>query len=345
MMTLDPALDGRILRLGRTGGKKDPFPMHWTGSGVLLRTACTSLDVRLKARYTTQAPWAVVLADGAPVGRFCIARGEEWYHALLGMDPSVPHEVMILRDSQPVPGDGGCLEMTGLRLEGELLPAERPKLNVGLIGDSLTVGEGCLGPVGAGEWITAWMSGALTWGGALRERLSCRTRALCLGGWGVRSSWDGRPDGAIPRIYRAVCAPEGAEEDFDFSSDPLDAVVINLGTNDMSALRSLPEEERPAFKKDVENAAFSFISDVAEKEPGAVILWTYGLCGDADADIFGRAAERARKEGIPCGFLRLRPFTEGEAGSRGHPGPVVQREAGIRTAEALLALMEKEKKR
>ena len=245
MIILDPAKDERLLRLGRAGQKKDPFPMHWTGSGIKIKTACVSLDVRLKAEYLSQAPWAAVLVDGAPVGRFCVARGEEWYHALLGMDPSVTHEVSILRDSQPVPGDGGSLLMTGLRLEGEAFPAEKPEMNVGLIGDSLTVGEGCLGPVDAMEWKTVWMSGALTWGGALGRALSCRTRALCLGGWGVYSSWDWLLSGAVPKIYESVCAPEGEEEPFDFSADPLDAVVINLGTNDMSALRALPEKERP----------------------------------------------------------------------------------------------------
>ena len=75
MIILDPAKDERILRLGRTGEKKAPFPMHWTGSGVKIKTACVSLDVRLKAGYVSQAPWAAVLVDGAPVGRFCVARG------------------------------------------------------------------------------------------------------------------------------------------------------------------------------------------------------------------------------------------------------------------------------
>ena len=340
MVILDPAKDERILRLGRTGEKKDPFPIHWTGSGVELKTACVSLDVRLKAEYLSQAPWAAVLVDGAPVGRFCVARGEEWYHALLGMDPAVTHEVSILRDSQPVPGDGGSLLMTALRLEGEVFPAEKPKMNVGLIGDSLTVGEGCLGPVDAWEWKTVWMSGALTWGAALRRAFSCRTRALCLGGWGVYSSWDGLLSGAIPKIYNSVCAPEGEDGEFDFSADPLDAVVINLGTNDMSALRSLPEKERPAFEKAMEDAAAAFILEVRKKEPRAAILWAYGLCGDDGADIFERAVERARAAGAPCGFVRLEPFGRGEAGSRGHPGPTVQAAAGLKTAKALETLME-----
>ncbi len=341
MMMLDPAGDARILRLGRTGGAREAFPMHWTGSGVILKTACTSLDVEFKAEYQTQAPWAAVLVDGAPVGRFCIGRGREWVHALLGMDPEVTHEVAILRDSQPVPGDGGTLLMTALRLEGEVFPADVPKLNVGLVGDSLTVGEGCLGSVDAMEWKTVWMSGALTWGAELRREMHCRTRAMCLGGWGVYSSWDGLLSGAIPKIYDRVCVPEGAEEEYDFSLDPLDAVVINLGTNDMSALRALPEEERPAFAAAMEDAAVSFIMEVHLGEPRAVILWAYGLCGDENAEIFERAVSRAKDAGAPCGFVRLRPFGAGEAGSRGHPGPLVQAEAGRKTAGKLKEMLER----
>ncbi len=341
MMISDPRADGRILLTGRTGREEKPFPMHWTGSGAVLTGAFASLDVRLKADYGTQAPWIAVLADGVPVARFCAAGGEEWYHAILGMDPGTVRRISILRDSQPVPGDGGKLCLTGLRFEGTLERTQKETLHVGLIGDSLTVGEGCLGPVGAGEWITAWMSGALTWGAELRRRLSCRTRAMCLGGWGVYSSWDGQLSGAIPRIYSRVCAPEGAEEEFDFAADPLDAAVISLGTNDMSALRALPEGERSSFGRAVEEAAVSFIRTVHKKEPRAAILWAYGLCGDEGKELFERAAARAAAEGIRCGFVSLRPFGEDEAGSRGHPGPVVQAEAGRKTAEALRSLLER----
>ncbi len=72
-----PVRDPRILKLGRAGAREEYFPMHWTGSGVVLRTACAALDVRFKAEYLSQAPWAAVLVDGAPEGRYCIHRGEE----------------------------------------------------------------------------------------------------------------------------------------------------------------------------------------------------------------------------------------------------------------------------
>ncbi len=334
-----PVEEPKILKMGRAGAWRDAFPMHWTGSGILMRTACASLEVRFKAEYQSQAPWAAVLVDGAPVGRFPIPRGEGWFHALLGMDPAAVHEVAVVRDSQPVPGDGNRLLVTGVRLEGTLYPPEKPALHVGLIGDSLTVGEGCLGPVGAAEWKTVWMSGALCWGAALRRALHCRTRSLCLGGWGVHASWDGQVSGAIPRIYSKVCVPEDAGEEFDFSSDLLDAVVINLGTNDMSALRALPEAKRPAFAKAVGDAALDFLRTVHEKEPRAVILWAYGLCGDEGAEIFENAVVRAKVRGIPCGYAALRPFGENEAGSRGHPGAAVQAEAGIAAAKALKQLL------
>ena len=59
-----PVGDHRILKLGRAGAGEAPFPMHWTGSGILLKAACAALDVRFKAEYDSQAPWAAVLIDG-----------------------------------------------------------------------------------------------------------------------------------------------------------------------------------------------------------------------------------------------------------------------------------------
>ena len=102
MIFLDPAKDERIMRLGRTGEKKDPFPMHWTGSGAVIRTACVSLDVRLKAEYLSQAPWAAVLADVVGNEGIIIEENVRTLDADVVDPPLLPEQLFDLLRQGPV---------------------------------------------------------------------------------------------------------------------------------------------------------------------------------------------------------------------------------------------------
>ncbi len=337
---LDPVTDGRILKTGRRTGREEHLPLHWTGSGVTLTLACTCLEAGFETGYRVHAPWIAVLVDGAPVGRFPLLPGKSRTAVLAGMSPAMPHTVTLVRDTQPVEGDGDALHLTALYTDGQVLETPVPRWNIGFLGDSLTVGEGCLGPRDGKEWITAWMSGSLAFGGTALRALHARGRFLCQGGYGVFCGWNGDPDGNLPRLYDAVCLPEGQQEPYDFSADPLDAVVINLGTNDRSALLSLPEEERPGRERELTRAAAAFLKRVREREKKAVLLWTYGMCGDGYAHVFQRAVEERVREGDRwCRFLPLRPAEQEEYGCRDHPAAPIQREAGLRVAREIERLL------
>ena len=340
MIRLDPMRDSRVMKMGRCTGREGAFPLHWTGSGVLLTLACARLEAEFETRYQKNAPWITVLADGAPVARLALSPGKSRVTLLAGMDPAFAHTVAVLRDSQPVEGDGGSLALEALYTDGAVSAPPEPRWNIGFIGDSLMVGEGCLGPKNGMEWITAWMSGTLAFGGTALRALGARGRFLCQGGYGVFCGWDGDPGGNIPRLYHKVCLPEGQGEEYDFSMDPLDAVVINLGTNDHTALQSLPEAERPARAEALRRAALDFLRAVREKEKNAVLLWAYGMCGNELDSLFRDAVETRRREGDgKCFYLPLRPAGGAEFGCRSHPGRPIQEEEGLQVARELERLL------
>ncbi len=333
---IDPLRDDRVLRMGRYTGREECFPLHWTGSGVRLTAACTCLEAEFEAEYRVHAPWVAVLADGAPVARFPLGRGKSRVTVLAGMNADFAHAISLVRDSQPVEGDGGALRLRRLFTDGEVTAPPKPKWNIGFLGDSLTVGEGCLGPGDGQEWIGAWMSGTLSYGGTALRALGARGRFLCQGGYGVYCGWNGDPNGNIPRLYESVCLPEGAGEAYDFSLDPLDAVVINLGTNDHSALMALPEAERPGRKEELKRAAVSFLETVRRREKNAVLLWAYGMCGNELDALFRLAVEERRRAGDErCFYLSLRPAGPEEYGCRAHPAWSIQREEGLQIAAEL----------
>ena len=324
----------RQISEARLLGRPDPLPdalrLHWSGSGMQLRLRCTALYVEIEAAYAEHAPWIAVLMDGALITRFALERGRRWYAALLGMDESAEHDISIVRDTQPVPeAPDMSVTLHALRVGGEVLPCPAPKMTVEFIGDSLTSGEGMIGPVGAMEWRMAFLSASSTYAQMVCNRLGAQGRWVSLCGWGVYTSWDGNRDHRLPLVYDGLCPPErGGDRPNDFSINPADLIVVNLGTNDSSVVRSAAPDDRPALRREIGRAAEAFLRQIRARQPGAYILWTYGMCGHPLGPTLRRAVETVRREGdARVGYLSLPACRAGEIGSREHPGFLAHRRA------------------
>lgn len=309
--------------LGRFDPRQPAFSMFWTGSGVQMRVRCTTLDMEIEADYDKQCPWLAVMVDGAPAARFALSRGRRYYTLLAGMDETIPHTVTVVRDTQPVAEDERLfVRAHRLRVGGELLPLPPARLQIEFVGDSLTSGEGLIGPKDAMEWRVIWLSGAQSWAAEVCRRMNARGRWIAQSGWGVYWSWNGQREQRIPRIYDRVCAVErGGEAAYDFAANPVDAVVINLGTNDAAALSHLSGQPRADAAEAIRLAAEDFIRQVRARNPGAYILWAYGMCGEAIAPLLRAAVRNVRREGDRrVGYVRLPACPREGMGSRDHPG-------------------------
>lgn len=313
-----------IRLLGRHAADTVPFRPYWTGSGVELMLQCRRLAVELELPQldSWQTVWMLVSVDHAPVARFALTPGRNWYTVLEGMDPAVSHRVSIVRETQPI-ADGFTTEllMHNLRSDGTLLPLPQPKMTVEFIGDSLTSGEGIVGPQGAMEWQTIWLS-SFNYSHLVCQALDAQKRIISQSGWGVFSSWDNDPSCVLSRIYDAVCALGDADPTpYDFSREKADLVVINLGTNDSGAIAQLEEAAQGQRRRDIHRSAQQLLLQVRRNNPDAWILWVYGMCGDPLSDLFRSAVADRQSQGDPrVGYLTLDICTAEEQGSRIHPG-------------------------
>ncbi len=330
--------------LGRFDPQQPVLPLYWTGSGVEMRICCTELDLELECDYDIQCPWLGVMVDGAPVARSALARGRHFYTLLAGMDRTVAHTVTVVRDTQPVQEDGRLfVHAHRLRSDGELLPLPERALRIEFIGNSLTSGEGLIGPRGAMEWRTIWLSGMESWAMNVCREMNAQGRWLSQSGWGVYWSWDGNRENRIPRIYDAVCAVEsGGDAPYDFSANPVDAVVINVGTNDASALSRLEGREREKASAAIRSAAVDFLRQVRRRNPEAAILWVYGMCGGDIAPLLRSAVREVRSEGDRrVGYVQLPACPESGFGSREHPGRGNHRSAARAVVRYLTKMLER----
>ncbi|MDO4865505.1 MAG: GDSL-type esterase/lipase family protein [Clostridia bacterium] len=337
MNRYDPLGEG-FLRLGRCDAGEQVCRLWWSGSGVRTKVCCDRLEAEFFVpEADAHAPWVAVTLDGAPVARIPLAPGRRRYDLLGRLGAEAAHEVAILRDSQPTDSDSGPLELLAVYTDGvPEAPAPRERL-IEFLGDSLTVGEGTLGPVSAQEWRTALISSQFAYPTLVSERMNAEKRVIALGGWGAHVSFDRNYEHTLGHIYDSLCAVvPGGEAAYDFEAQrPADAVVINLGTNDFSGMSKVHTpptgEQLAAFT----GSAEALLDQLRRRNPGAMLLWAYGLCGSSLKGPIRQAVEARRAAGDEkVAFLALTDCGD-DHGSRSHPSRRAHRRAALEIAAAL----------
>ncbi len=315
MIKYDPM---SFTRLGRQETAPEGCRLWWTGSGISFTSACTQVDIDVEAFPSEHAVWLAVLAGGAAVARFPLAKGRRVYTAIAGMDPAFTHEISIVRDCQPLPDETEPPVIHAVFSDGELRPSEPKKQLIEFIGDSLTVGEGCAGPLYATDWRMAWMSGVGAFPHQVARMLDAERRVVAMSGWGAWKAWDGDANHRLGLIYDKLCAPiASGDAPYAFDGRQADWVVINLGTNDSNAIKQ--EEDRASAAGMFTKRVAELIKTVRRRQKNAYIIWAYGLCGTDMEQYILEAVEQVKAEGDKkVGYLRLSDCN-GDLGSRMHP--------------------------
>ena len=328
--------DDRVLSVGRCPEGEKGL-LCWTGSAVIIRARMNSWSAIIEADWNVNTPWMGILVDGAPVSRFALGKGKREYILLTGMDETVEHELTLFRDTQPMSGEEKLnVRVWEMEIDGELETVqEKPHIEV--IGDSLTTGEGTVGPETGMEWRSLWLSGMQTWAQSICRNLNVWGEWVSQSGWGLYTSWDNNPDAVLGNIYESVWAhsPYSAVQ-HDFAGHPVGAVIINLGTNDWNALKNMPEEERPSRVRKIHEAARNLLRQIHRCRPGTPVLFAYGMCDHSLSECLQTAVQEDALEadGLSL-FLELPLCAEQELGSRGHPGAEYQRRCGLLIADFL----------
>ena len=332
--------DQRFFPIGRRDPAETEQNLWWSGSGVRVKLACRRLDVEATSTAADHAQWLGVLVDGAPVTRLPMTQGTHTYPLLAGLDDHFPHEITILRDTQPSYDETGAVVLHAVITDGTPEAPDARPLMLEFIGDSLTVGEGTMGPYGEGqEWRMLFISHMPAFPTLVAEEMRADKRVIALGGWGAARSWDNQQDSRIGRIYGQLCGvTPGGQAPAPADERPADAVVINLGTNDGSALAGLGADELPAAQAELRARAAELMKTVRARYPQAAIVWAYGLCGHAVEEILKSAVEDVRAMGdLNAHYLSLSDAST--LGSRMHPSRDAHRQAAREIADELKKLL------
>ena len=309
--------------LGRTTGT-DVVNLFWTGSGIEFIYTGSEIQVEVNADYDAYEPWLAVELNGVQISRVPLNKGKNEVCLFRGMTVGKPKHVRILKEVQAMHQDPGhLLQIVGLQdADGEFQQLPEPKYRLEFVGDSITSGEGTVGAIYEEDWISAFFSAMNTYPRMVADALSAEYRVVSQSGWGTVTGWDGNVENKIPPFYTQVCglltgernASLGALQDYDFEAWQPDAVIINLGTNDATAIQSAAEL--------LTTAIGDFLKVVRNSNPTAQIIWGYGMLGDNFLSVIREAVEGYAEQTADSRIhiLKLPDTTPDTVGSRLHPG-------------------------
>jgi lysophospholipase L1-like esterase len=215
--------------IGRVDATSDPTHprFSWSGSGFVARFEGTSLSAALYVTGASAIFKAVV--DGTPQTAFTANPGTTTFMLASGLAAGV-HTVELYRQTEGPQGESRLFSLdVG---DGTLMdpPAGANRL-IEVIGDSITCGYGVLGALADSDCFPTeshWDTYAAIAGRALGAEVS----TIAASGRGIVRNYGGDTSGTMPMLYpRAVTNVAGSA--WDFHVEP-QAVVINLGTNDIS---------------------------------------------------------------------------------------------------------------
>lgn len=343
----DAGAAGRLRFSGRTLTETDGrVRMAWPGSAIHLRFLGSSASLAWDDASSTKAPSERnhyrVVVDGLARTVTAPDAGQRLVVAS-GLAARI-HEASVTRLTEAFVGEVlvGDLDLAG----GTLLapPAARPKSLV-VVGDSISCGYGALGESPACSFSPSTESVLESYGAVAAARLDAELTALCWSGKGAARNVDGSTADLMPELFERTL-PTRREPRWDFASaPPADAVVVNLGTNDLSR----PALDEALFVRELTR----LLARAREVAPRAPIVVVVGPMLESDIPgalrsrpqgaRLARAAvdARVRAGDGAVSVLEVRPqrASEGEVGCDGHPSAKKHRQMGEELARHLEPLL------
>lgn len=273
-------IDTRQPRAPRFAWPASGFRLRFRGTGLVLRLRDVPYedvirDTDYLAVYVDQrAPITVALHEGVldvPVAHG-LARGE--------------HEIRVLKRTE---AEVGTVTLVGLALEGEgaFLPAPPARAHrILAIGDSITAGYGIDGPDAFCHYGAGTSNATRTYTFLAAQELDAEYQAIAWSGHGVYQNIDPSIPESMPEVFERQLATEPTPR---FSPEAFvpDAIVINLGTNDLNR----PDADRSRFY-----AAYrDFLVRLRTLHPSAHVVLVLGPMLADDYPPHSRALAKARR--------------------------------------------------
>ncbi len=275
--------------LGRTAFVNGCLWLGFSASGCefVFKGTRLCLSVRGDDNFTekeiTGRPRFAVYIDGKRVLDQVLDKPEKDF-TIIESQSETACVVRIVKLSATV---ASTLAITKLEAEGEISPTAKKPFAVEFIGDSITCAYGVDDEDRSHPYSTATEDATKGYAYLAAELLDCDYILTCKSGHGILSGH--APNGVInqgalmPKYYEMALAGlnnslfgvPAESTKWDFSKNPVDFVVINLGTNDRTY--TLGDRQKCL---EYQRLYTEFLKQVRRCNPNAFIICAMGIMGD-----------------------------------------------------------------
>jgi hypothetical protein len=307
------------------------FEVRFTGGVLKAELFSASELAPLATDGTREEPWIAVFPDGAttPSLRFGLTEPRKWYTLYENSD-GMAHTVRVVKLTEGAKGKTG---LSALECESlEPLTAAEPSCRLEFIGDSITCGFGDEAAGRESPFCPAEENGWITYAALAARKLNADFSCVCVSGIPLTNGSNKTTPFRLPvmeelyeftdRLYEMSRGKTSGFKAWDFSRHPVDAICLNLGTNDVRNIRAA--KDRDAEEEVFRARYVAFLEQIRRLNgPGPEICCLLGPMDYFLYDVIRDAVERYRSVNgdrhVHCfKFLSIDVLSEG-LGAVDHP--------------------------
>ena len=284
------------------------YQFDWSASGFQFAFSGKSIELQITSHHTLYGPVILaVFVDGEVYQKIDLSEGSHAYTI-----PFTRNDIIYVKFIQITELQYGSFKLEDIRVDGEIFKWDKPQEAILWIGDSLSAGYGLESDTTPLVFNTHFEDCTHAYPYMVSHALNTTPIIIAYSGNGILSRWIPETEDAandediLPSIF-----PYNIDEDPSW-------VIINLGTNDASYTRGIPEREQ-RFQK----LYIDFIQTLQAKFPNAKFLLCYGLMEETLLS----SVQKVAKETSSL-FLRFDAATEKDGFCfASHPNKTSQRNA------------------
>ncbi|MES1207319.1 MAG: GDSL-type esterase/lipase family protein, partial [Pseudomonadota bacterium] len=201
----------------------------WSGTGFVARFSGTGLSIQITSTGAASFLFKPVV-DGMPGAVKSMATGLQTATIASGLSAGM-HTVELYRQTEGSQGDSQLMAITIAGGGALVAPPPAPARLIEVVGDSITCGYGTLGKLSDNDCFPT-ESHWDTYAAVAARALGADISTIAMSGQGAYRNYGGDMNNTLPMVHTRALTND-ASPLWDFRTQP-QAVVVNLGTNDIS---------------------------------------------------------------------------------------------------------------
>lgn len=305
-----------------------------SGSAVEFTVNAKSAEITITGDYSINndekyKPRYAVMVDGEIILDDIMSEKSKTIELFKG-EKSRTAEVKVIHLSEANNGTIGVSEIkTVSDAPVPVVPAKKKDLTIEFIGDSITCAYGVEGQSAYENFTTRTENFMKSYAYLTAEKLGADYSAVSYSGHGIISGYsnDGEinTDSLVPPYYKNCGNLKDYAKPWDFTGNPNDVVVINLGTNDYSYV----SKDFDTRSQEYVDGYAEFLETVRECNPEAYIICTMGIMGGQEMyplieQAVKNFSEKTGDKKIMSYESPMQNFNDDGIGSDWHPSEVTQ---------------------